>query len=154
MGRKTQTLTIAADGRDHGKAYFLTEMPAARSEKWALRALLALSKSGVSLPDGVHTLGMAALMAVGLRALLGLPFADVEPLLDEMLVCVQFVPDASRPAVMRALVPDDIEEVQTMLLIRSEVFALHVGFSIADELSKFRALSASLPTAPPTSPKA
>ena len=42
MARKTKIVTIAAEGRDYGKSYLLTEMPALKAEKWATRAMMAL----------------------------------------------------------------------------------------------------------------
>ena len=154
MARKTQVLTIAAAGRDEGKTFLLTEMAATRAEKWATRALLALARSGTDLPVGAQGLGMSAVAAIGLRAFTSLSFDDAEPLLDEMMTCVQVVPDPARPQVVRGLIAEDVEEVRTLLQLRSEVFALHVGFSIADELSKLRATSANPPSQPSTFPPA
>lgn len=139
--RKTASVTITADGRDKGKVFLLTEMPASVAEKWAMRALLALGRSGIELPDDVANGGMAGVAAAGLRAFAGIEFGDAEPLMDEMFGCVQIVPDPKQAAVARDLIEDDIFEVSTRLLLRSEVVALHVGFSISDALSKLGALA-------------
>lgn len=136
MARKTQTVTIAAEGRDKGKVFVLTEMPASQAERWAARALLALGKSGVEIPDEAANAGMAAIAAAGIRAFASVSFDEAGPLLDEMMLCVQIQPDPAKPDVRRELIEDDIEEVMTRLLLRSEVVALHVGFSITDALSK------------------
>lgn len=122
--RKTAEITIDAVGRDTGKIFVLREMPASQAEKWAMRALLALAKSGVELPDGVAAGGFAAVAAIGVRALGALSFAEAEPLLDEMMGCVQRRPDPAKPMV-RALVEDDIEEIETRIKLRLEIFNLH-----------------------------
>ena len=149
--RKTKVVEITADGRDKGKAFLLTEMPASQAEKWAARALLALIGAGVEVPDNIRELGMAAMAAVGLRALTSIQWHDAEPLLDEMMGCVRFMPNPKEPSVTSALVEDDIEEVATRVLLRSEVFGLHVGFSPAAEISKLRNSAAQTPsTSSPT----
>ena len=35
MARKTQTYTIDSGGRDKGKTFLITEMPATKAEDWA-----------------------------------------------------------------------------------------------------------------------
>lgn len=129
MARRSVTVRIDAEGRDKGKAFLLTEMPATRAEKWAIKALLAISRSGADLPDGFDSLGMAGLARVGIGALLKLPFEDAEPLLDEMFACVQAIPDPTNASVIRSLIEDDIEEVSTRIKLRFELLKLHTGFS-------------------------
>lgn len=127
--RKTATIAIEAPGRDSGKVFFIREMPATQTEKWAMRAFLALARSGVDVPPNIAEAGWAGIAAIGLKAFGGLGFADAEPLMDEMFACVQIIPDPTRPQVIRALIEDDIEEVATRLRLRREVFALHADFS-------------------------
>lgn len=161
MARKVQTVTIpAAEGnRDAGKIFVITEMAATRAEKWATRALLVLTRTGAVIPDEARSLGMAGIAIYGLRALSGLTMDDAEPLLDEMLTCVQVQPDPRQPMVVRPLLEDDTEEVSTLLLLRREVFELHTGFSMAGILSKMtdpaetEGNSSLPPTSPPISPQ-
>lgn len=129
MARKVKTVVITAEGRDVGKTFVLTEMSASRVEKWATRALLALSRSGTELPEDVKDAGLAGIAVLGLRALSGIEYHEAEALLDEMFQCVQVQPS---PGIIRPLIEDDIEEVSTRVTLRSEVFTLHTGFSIAD----------------------
>lgn len=129
MARKTATVTIEADGRDLGKVFLLREMPASQAEKWAARAFLAMARSGIDIPDDMAGAGLAGIAAVGLKAIGGLGFAEAEPLMDEMFACIQIIPDPARPAVVRALVESDTEEISTRLRLRKEVFGLHVDFS-------------------------
>ena len=139
--RKTKIVTITAEGRDKGKSYLITEMPAMQAEKWAAKALLALSRSGVEIEDETLQMGAAAVLAAGLTAFRRMNFADAEPLLDEMMSCVAFVPDRTRidpvanAPLTRPLFPDDIEEVATLLTLRGEVVEIHTGFSVAAALS-------------------
>lgn len=129
MARKTATVTIDAEGRDLGKVFLLREMPASQAEKWAARAFLAMARSGIDIPDDLAGAGLAGIAAVGLKAIGGLGFAEAEPLMDEMFACIQIIPDPARPAVVRALVESDTEEISTRLRLRKEVFGLHVDFS-------------------------
>lgn len=128
MARKTATVTISAEGRDKGKSFFLTEMSAERSEEWGERALLALVRGGVDVPENVLGLGLAGIAVLGLKALQGLPWELTKPLLDEMFTCVQRMPNPGKPDVVRGLVEDDIEEVKTRLQLRWEVLKLHIDF--------------------------
>lgn len=138
--RKTSTYTGTV-GRDTGKQFEITEMPAAQAEKWAVRAILALGKSGIQMPDRFEAFGMegvaALLTQVGLRGLFGMQFAEAEPLLDEMMSCVVALPDPTNPAVKNPMIDMIIEEVPTRLALRSEVINLHVGFSVTAWLQKW-----------------
>lgn len=126
--RKTLTYTVTAEGRDQGKAFLLTEMPADAAEKWAIRVVLACGRAGVDLPPGVENEGIAGVARIGLSSLMRMDFIDAEPLLDEMMACVQIQPNPADPRVVRPLVTDDIEEIMTRLVLRREVFRLHTGF--------------------------
>ena len=128
MARKEIQITISAEGDDRGKVFLLRRMSAMKAEKWATRALLALARSGVDVPDDVASRGLAGIASYGVHALSGVQFAEAEPLLDEMMQCVEVVPDRNRPAFSRPLVEEDIDEVGTILLLRREILALHLGF--------------------------
>ncbi len=140
MARKKETITIETEGRDKGKIYHLTEMPAEQAEEWATRLLLALGKSGVDIPEGVFSMGMAGLAAVGIRAMGSLPWEVAKPLMAEMMTCIRIQPDPNRPQIVRQLISDDIEEVATRLRLRDEVINLHMGFSVTGFISNLRAL--------------
>src|SRR5262245_38745032 len=112
--RKTNHITIQDKGRDNGKVFVLTEKSAVEADKWGIRALLALSRSGVPIPPEFMEMGIIGVLAVGVHRLAGVSFADLEPLLDEMLTCVQLMPTPDRPDIIRKLMPDDIEEVETL----------------------------------------
>ena len=142
MARATAIHTIMDGGRDQGKAFVLTELPASAAEAWAMRAILALMQSGVNLPDGFERTGMAGIAEIGFKALSGLQWEIAKPLLDEMWDCVKFLPDPKKPQMVRALIEEDIEEIATRLKLRWEVFQLHVGFLKAAVLSTSEKLTA------------
>lgn len=143
MARNTINYTVPADGgRDKGKVFVLTEMSAFKAELWALRVLLALTSSNVNVPEGFEKLGMAGIAELGLRMLAGLKFEVAQPLLAEMMHCVKFMPEPSKPQIVRDLMDDevnsDIEEVATRVKLRIEVWNLHTGFLKAGVLSIFK----------------
>lgn len=138
--RKVEVVVVPADfGRDTGKMFQITEKPAIISEKWGWRSFIALKGTGGEIPDNVGQLGMVGVAIRGLNAFLQAPvnFAEVEPLLDELLTCVMMIRDKTRPDIATALtlIGDDIEEPVTVAWLRSEVLRVHTGFSFADGLS-------------------
>jgi hypothetical protein len=129
MARKEITIMIAEDGRDKGKQFRIREMDADKAEWWAIRTLLALGKANPDLGNAYEAgMGMAALAVAGLKSFMMLHPEDAKPLLDEMMSCIDVLPDPKNPNVIRPLFPEDIEEVATRLKLRSEVFQLHTGF--------------------------
>lgn len=140
--RKTKIVTIDTANRDKGKSFLLTEMPAAQAFKWAARAFLAMAKGGAELPEGIESAGMAGLANVSLAALSSLDWALAEPLLDELMTCVQI----KETAITRALDPnaEDCEEIATIFTLHKEVLMLHVDFSKAAALLTSPAPAASV----------
>ena len=69
--RKEAMVTIDAPGRDQGKVYKLTEMPASQAEAWATRLMLCLARGGVDVPANFLDLGMEGIALVSIRALAG-----------------------------------------------------------------------------------
>ena len=135
---KTETVTCQDEkSRDFGKVYLIKEMPASRVEKWAFRALAALAKANIFMPEGVDPqAGIAGIATAGFNRLGDIPWADAEPLLDEMMTCVSWVPDPSRPMVVRHPAGDDaIEDLSTRLMLRKAIFQLHTNFSTAGDQS-------------------
>ena len=132
--RKTEIVQISDAGRDYGKRFVITEMPALKAERWALRALLALSHAGVDIGEDAEKAGMAAIAAAGLKALHSLDFDEARPLLDEMWECVRVMPDPknnpefTRPLNRAEMEGDDIEELPTIWILRERIFRLHTDF--------------------------
>ena len=128
MARKVLTVTIMAEGRDTGRAYLITEMPASQAERWGARAMNSMAKALGGFPESLLESGLAGLTAVALSAFARSHFDDIEPLLDEMFTCIKFIPNPQNPNVVRPLIEDDIEEVSTRLKLREEVLGLHLNF--------------------------
>lgn len=131
MARKEIFYTEDTKGRDLGKMFFIREMSATQAEWWAIRAGMAMARSGVELPDNFADMGIAAMAGTGLKMVSQIPAAEAKPLLDELMECVQCVPDSSNQSIKRKLIDDDIEEIATRLKLRMEVFKLHVDFFTA-----------------------
>lgn len=126
--RKTATVTIEDEGRDKGKVFVLTEMPASQAERWANQVFFHLAATGIDVGDAPRH-GIVGIAIVGLKAIFSIPFDIADPLLNEMFGCVAIKPsDRAEP---RPLVEEDIQEVTTRWKLRGEVLALHAGFSSA-----------------------
>jgi len=150
MARRDVFVTISAEGRDQGKVFKITEMPALQAEKWATRTFLALARGGVEIPDDIAQSGLPGIATLGMKIFGNMRWEDAEPLLDEMMGCVQAVPDPKRPDLVTKLFDDaSIEEIGTYLTLRKAVFGLHVDFS--ELAAAYRsALAASKSAASPT----
>lgn len=134
MARKTTTIgpLSAAFGRDEGKTYLITEMPATQGERWATRALNAMAQSGIEIPPEFMGGGWAIVAMVGFKAVLSADYAQTGPLMDEMMGCIKSMQPAAPEG--RALIEEDIEEIATRAYLKDEVFRVHAGFSIRESL--------------------
>jgi hypothetical protein len=128
MARHTLVYIINEDNRDRGKTFLITEMPARKAESWAMRAIIALMANNADLPEGFEHAGMAGMAEVGMRALTGLKWDVVEPLMEEMMQCVEYIPDPSKMYRKRKIIDEDIEEIMTRINLRAEVWKLHTDF--------------------------
>ena len=128
MARKELRYTVESEGRDQGKIFLVKEMPATQAEKWALRCFFAIGSSGIEISEMDKRLGIAGLIRHGLTALMKVPFNVAEPLLDEMLQCVQIQPSAVNSSIVRPMIDGDIEEIRTYFDLRKAVFQLHTDF--------------------------
>lgn len=134
MPRKTTRITITEEGRDKGKAFVLTELPADQAERWAIRAMLAMVQSGADISPETMAGGMASFAALGVQALGGVAWEQLEPLLAEMFTCVQY--QHSTPGIPLQSISDginsQIEEVATRFALRVAVLQLHMNFFIPE----------------------
>lgn len=139
MPRKWEIVQPPAQcGRDAHKRYAIEEMDAMRAEKWAWRLFLAVKGTSAAVPEDVAPHGMHIVFIRGLNSFMAtdVDFRLLEPLLDDMMTCVKIVRDmetkdplTGRPMSFPFL-PDDIEEPQTVLWLRSEVLRVHTNFSV------------------------
>lgn len=124
MALKTKHITIEK-GRDAGKQFVITEMPAAQIDNWAMRVLLALAGAGIDVAEANQ--GMMGLARVAFAALGKIPHDVALPLLDELLDCVQIIPQGGSPRPLD-LSLNDVEDFANLWLFRKEVFNLHIDF--------------------------
>ena len=150
---KTATVTITEEGRDKGKLFRLTEMPAWQAEKWAFRLIQGATRAGLDVPANIASQGMLAVAYYGIAAIASMRWEDAEPLLDEMMACVKIVRDPSRPDMVFDMLPSDIEEIGTRLHLRMEVFKLHTNFSMPGAPSKQTSEAPATKTASPNTPR-
>ena len=135
--RKRVRVTIDAEGRDKDKRFLITEKPAMEAERWFMRVLAYLARVGISTTTMMSMTGMASMP--GFNPTQMFAWVDDAGLMDEVMACIQCWPqDApkARPLTWSATGPD-IEEPATLLRLKMEVFALHVGFSSAVALWSF-----------------
>ena len=130
MARLTETITCDSSwGRDAGKVFLVTEMPAAQSEDWGFRAVLVLINAGINIPQNAQKMGMMALMSASVSNIAGnVDWLSLKPLMDELMGCVQIIPDAKFPNVVRSIIPDDIEEPLTRAKLKKTALMMHINF--------------------------
>lgn len=134
MARRETRITIATPDRDHGKIFVVMEMPAAKFTDWATRAMLALGNSGVEISEDQLSGGAAGFASIALTLLGRVKFELWKPLANDLMACVKIQPSPDRTDVVRAMIPDDIEEFTTPLVLQKEALALHINFSEAGGL--------------------
>lgn len=134
MTRRVETVTIAAQGRDSGKRFILTEMPAIEGEKWATQALFLLVTAGIQVPETAQGAGMAGLAQVDFNtesplAAIALTRALQDETLDAWWSCVAYEHDpAQKPQKIIQGAGCQIEEIATINELRVAVLNLHTHF--------------------------
>lgn len=142
--RKTK-LIIVDTGRDAGKHYQITEMPALQAARWADRAFLALAHSGIDVGADFSNQGIVGLVAAGVSMLSMAKYEEIDPLFAELMDCVRIVRDPSNPATAAPIQMDtDVEDISTVYLLRREVIQLHTSFTLAGVQSWLTSASAIL----------
>jgi hypothetical protein len=132
MPRKDKVVIISDDGgRDAGKHFYIKEMPAWQAFEWIAKVLCAVKRADpdidIDITSGIHAI--FGLNGPVVQSLFKNDFYTIKPIFDELMGCVKFVADTSRPMESRrAPELDDIEEVKTHIHLRWEVLRLHGGF--------------------------
>ncbi len=119
---------VATEGRDAGKRYLITEMPASQGEWWALEAFFAMAAAGVEISDEVARTGLVGIVNLGFNALGKIPLEKAKPLIDKLMSCVAFLPDPNNNDVVRALVESDCEEIMTRIQLKRMALSIHTDF--------------------------
>jgi hypothetical protein len=148
------TLAVERDGRDKGGVFVIREKPAYQATEWFIRATQLLVRSGTDVPPDIFRHGPVGFVTIGIgAALTGLgraPWAEVKPLLDELLACIASYqpPGAVAPLTQLAVVKNQIAEPATFLWLYEEVVSLHLGFSLRAKLLEFREMATAAQTSP------
>ena len=121
--RKEKEIKIET-GRDAGKVFKITEMPAFQMDRWATRALLVLGKSK---KGGILTLGSMNIEDL-LSALSEVDYEKAEPLLQELLECCSFVKNGQSIVLKKDMVDGIIEDWTTLFKLRMEALTLCIDF--------------------------
>lgn len=132
MARRTKVVTIDAEkGRDHGKTFLVTEMPAEAAEWWAIRALQGILGANPDFDIDIFSAPLAKIAGFAFVGLARIPAEQLKPLMDEMKGCVSvLLPDGKTT---RALLPNDVEDFMTWVELRKEVFEVLTGFSVGGD---------------------
>lgn len=135
MARRTVNVTIEQEGRDKGKVFVLTEMPATVGEKWAMQLMYLIAQAGVAaaLTSEAMAAGMSGLAAMlpeaqGAMALtLARALGDVT--LESWWDCVRYQHAPNQPLQpINQGAACQIEEIATITQLRMEVVKLHTDF--------------------------
>lgn len=121
--RKEKEVRIE-EGRDAGKVFKITEMPAFQMDRWATRALIALGKAK---KGGIATLGTMSIEDL-LSALSEVDYQVAEPLLQELLECCAFVKNGQSVILKADIVDSIVEDWTTLFKLRMEALMLCIGF--------------------------
>lgn len=124
MALKTKEVTIEK-GRDAGVRFWVTEMPVVKADKWATKVLIALVNAGVEVPN--VNAGMLGITTMLLSSLQNIAEEKAIPLLDELLDCVQIIPEGGKPRPLD-LSMNDVQDFTTLWLLRKEALMLHIDF--------------------------
>lgn len=119
------------NGEDTGKQFELSRMSSLKAHNWAVRALLALSRAGVPMPDEKQliNMGMAAMYIFGFQSLGKVEMSEADALLAQLRGCAKIIPDpVGKPEMKRNIMEGDVDEWMTYFLLEKEVFEFHTGF--------------------------
>ena len=130
MALKTKTLVIE-NGRDKGKKFIIEEMPLLKADRWASRALIALSGAGLTVPDPKE--GILGVASIALSAFKNIPEETALSLMNELLDCVSITPEGGAPRKLDLSFDSEyIEDISTLWKLRYEALLLHIDFLAVD----------------------
>lgn len=137
---KTKNYTIES-GRDAGKTFKITEMPAIKADEWAHQLIEQAANSGVNLKDvdvlNLDTKSMKGMIEIGAAvfSVLGRINYEIsrEMKFDILNRCVQIVPKGgeSRPV----LWDDEIKDFKNYTVLAAHAIGIHVDFLKQGETS-------------------
>lgn len=120
MARKVENVTIDLKGRDEGKVFVLTEMPATLGKPWLMKVTTFLAVQGLD----IKSLGKA-----GKVAAIGMAMDDPAHIGWRECVQYQHAPDHMPQNIFWDKPTCQIEEIETVTLLQAKVLELHMGFT-------------------------
>lgn len=120
-------------GRDEGKVFRITEMSAMDGFKFSFKVFHGMARGGVQVPDNAQQLGIVALLNIGLSGIACIPHDECLSLIEDLMGCIQIIPDSGNLDVARRLVLSDFEESGTIRKLLMEAFKLHADFIFAGD---------------------
>nr|DAF69047.1 MAG TPA: tail assembly chaperone protein [Caudoviricetes sp.] len=139
-GLKKKTVTIEK-GRDKGKTFLITEMPAIQADEWAHELFYHAATAGMDLKNvnvmNLDTKSMAGMIEIG--AAIGSILGRIKPeesrrlkfeLLDK---CVQIVPKGGQERM--CIWDQEIQDMQNFTFLAAQVIGLHLDFLKQGETS-------------------
>ena len=132
-GLKQKTVTIEK-GRDKGKTFLITEMPAIQADEWAHRLVEQAAKSGIDLKNtdvlNLDTGSMAGMIEIGSAVFVTLGRIDYqtsrELKFDILNRCVQIVPTGGEPRM--CMWDQEIKDMQNFTILAAHAIGIHVDF--------------------------
>jgi hypothetical protein len=129
MARKQITHIVETEGRDHGKEFIITEMPAWDADTLAQDIWRAMGDAKfTNIPQDVIAMGSAGLATLGLSVLSASAPEVAAAMRDKLLATVDVVITHDGQQQVRKVKPIDFEEVPTIRQLMDKVFEVNFGF--------------------------
>lgn len=131
MARKQITHIVEDDGRDKGKEFLITEMPAWDADTLAQDIWRAMGDAKFTgIPQDVIAMGCAGLATLGLSVLSASKPEVAAVMRDKLLATVEVVITHEGQQQVRKVNSIDFEEVQTIRTLMDKVFQVNFGFLV------------------------
>ena len=135
--RKESYITLLDDGRELN--FKLTQMSAMQQTRWASKAVILLSATGVvkSLTQFEVDKLQKQFEAEGLNMVLDLigklDYEKVEPLFNELLTCAAYIPDVNNRNFVTAITTNNIDSIVTDFknVYKLAIEAFKVNFTVS-----------------------
>lgn len=143
MARKTATIVIK-EGRDKGKQFVITEMPATEGTTLSFQVFQLLAESGVEMD--IKDLDVIGILRVAFRALSRLPRADFEYYRDWLFQYIDWQSPTDLKTTRKARLTDrddsDIEDPLTILELMYKALDLNLKDVFIGLQQRFQSLKA------------
>lgn len=122
MARKEIEITIE-EGRDAGKTFKITEMPATQADKWVTKVIGLVGRNGMNAVD----ISNMSFQELAISLIKSKP-EESEPLFDELLGCCSYVKEGASVSMRGQMADSVIEDWSTLFKLKNEALKLIFGF--------------------------